>query len=171
MKRGKNSSAETDAGNPAFMFELEKSKAHAAFNTFEIEEADMALQPLAIAKLFQALKEVFLNHETASSKNSYLFVKVDSRLVRVDFRDIFHIEAMSDYVHIYTREKKYTVHSTMKGIKSKLPETEFSRVHKSFIVRNDCISEIEKDTLTVENNIIPISLSYRKQLKERLNII
>jgi DNA-binding LytR/AlgR family response regulator len=128
-------------------------------------------EPVSLGNLMIKLKEVLLNEEPLSATSSYIFVKVESRLERVDVKDIIHIQAMADYVNIHTKKKKYTVLSTMKGIERKLPSRDFTRVHKSYIVRIDCISEIENDTITVEKNIIPLSLSYRKQFKDRLNII
>ena len=145
----------------------------AAADAFELEADDFILKPFRIERLIRALHKVFLKHSAAeaAARNPYLFVKDNARLVRVDMRNICQIEAMADYVNIYTTDKKYTIHSTMKGIESKLPESDFSRVHKSHIVRLDRISEIEKDTLTVEKKIVPISNSYKTNLFERLRIV
>ena len=70
-------------------------------------------------------------------------------------------------------ETRYTVHSTMKDIESKLGTDEFIRIHRSFIVRLDKISTIEFPNLTLENNkkSIPIGGSYRDDLNSRLNFI
>ena len=138
---------------------------------FETQDSNFLSEPFTIENMLMQLKKALLNEEPESAKSSYIFVKVNSRLERVDIKDIIHIQAMADYVNIHTKAKKYTVLSTMKGIESKLPQKDFTRVHKSYIVRIDCISEIENDTITVEKNIIPLSLSYKKQFKERLNIV
>src|SRR6185369_15870380 len=89
---------------------------------FETQDANFVSEPLTIENLLIQLKKALLNEEPESAKSSYIFVKVDSRLERVDIKDIVHIQAMADYVNIHTKVKKYTVLSTMKGIESKLPQ-------------------------------------------------
>ena len=121
----------------------------------------------AVAKI---LNENRLN-ELLSRQSSVLFLKVDSRLVKIEMKNIYVVEALADYAHIHTSEKRYTVHTTMKSMEKRLPAKDFVRVHKSYIVRIDRISEIEKDTLMVEKRIIPIGHSYKKPFFGRLEII
>ena len=61
----------------------------------------------------------------------------------------------------------------MKDIESKMPEKDFARVHRSFIVRIDKIKEIDHSNVVMENDkkIIPIGGSYKDALQERLNLI
>ena len=111
--------------------------------------------------------------ENQGSANDLLFVKSNSRLVKLRISDIYYIEALKDYVVINTLNARYTVHSTMKDIEGKLPESEFARVHRSFIVRIDKIVAIEQPNLILENDkkIIPIGGSYKDELAKRLNLV
>lgn len=95
-----------------------------------------------------------------------VFVKSNSRLVRVETKDIFFVEALKDYVIINTKTAKYTIHSTMKDMVKKLPSNEFIRVHRSFIVRLDKISTIELPNLILKESgkQIPIGGSYKDDL-------
>jgi len=86
------------------------------------------------------------------SAEDCIFVKSNSRLVKVKTRDIYFIEALKDYVIIQTGESRYTVHSTMKDMLAKLNSTEFLRVHRSFIVRVDKIIAIEQSNLVIEDD-------------------
>ncbi len=83
------------------------------------------------------------------------------------------IEALKDYVVINTLNTRYTIHSTMKDIEAKLPEADFMRVHRSFIVRIDKITAIEQPNLILENDkkVIPIGGSYKDELAKRLNLV
>jgi DNA-binding LytR/AlgR family response regulator len=102
-----------------------------------------------------------------------LFVKANSRLVKVNLKDIFYVEALKDYVVINTQYTRYTIHSTMKDIERKLDNGDFLRVHRSFIVRIDKIQAIENQTVVLEENkkVIPIGGSYRDELLNKLNMI
>ena len=81
------------------------------------------------------------------------------------------MEALKDYVSVNISNGRYTIHSTMKDIMRKLPEEEFIRIHRSFIVRLDKIAEIDNMNLVLENNrkVIPIGGSYREDLQNRIN--
>lgn len=102
-----------------------------------------------------------------------LFVKSNSRMVKLRTSDIYYIEALKDYVVINTLNTRYTIHSTMKDIEAKLPESDFMRVHRSFIVRIDKITAIEQSNLVLENEkkIVPIGGSYKDDLAKRLNLV
>ena len=102
-----------------------------------------------------------------------LFVKANSRLVKVLLRDIYFVEALKDYVIINSQYARYTVHSTMKDIEKKLSNGEFARVHRSYIVRLDKIQSIDSQNVILENEkrIIPIGGSYREELMTKLNLI
>jgi two-component system response regulator LytT len=111
--------------------------------------------------------------ENQGGTKDLLFVKSNSRMVKLRTSDIYYIEALKDYVVINTLNTRYTIHSTMKDIEVKLPDSEFLRVHRSFIVRIDKIVAIEQPNLILENDkkIIPIGGSYKDDLAKRLNLV
>jgi DNA-binding LytR/AlgR family response regulator len=105
--------------------------------------------------------------------NDILFVKSNSKLVKVHLKDIYFVEALKDYVIINTGDAKYTVHSTMKDLDRKLGNGEFARVHRSFIARLDKIQSIDNQNVILENErkIIPVGGSYREELMQKLNML
>ncbi|MFM1874356.1 MAG: hypothetical protein RL266_93 [Bacteroidota bacterium] len=107
------------------------------------------------------------------SAEDCIFVKSNSRLVKVKTKEIYFVEALKDYVIIHSKDAKYTVHSTMKDMLAKLSESEFLRVHRSFIVRVDKILAIEQNNLVMEDEkkIIPVGGSYRDELNSRLKFV
>ncbi len=111
--------------------------------------------------------------ENKEGSKDILFVKSNSRLVKVNMKDVYFIEALKDYVVINTELTRYTIHSTMKDIERKLSATEFLRVHRSFIVRVDKIIAIENHNLVLERDkkSIPIGGSYKDELLARLNMV
>ena len=103
-----------------------------------------------------------------------MLVKSNSKLVKLRNSEIYYIEALKDYVVIHTQTSRYTIHSTMKDIETKLGESEYIRIHRSFIVRLDKIATIEYPNLTLENmenKLIPIGGSYRDELNRRIKTV
>ena len=111
--------------------------------------------------------------ENKEAAKDVLFVKSNSRLVKINTKDVFFIEALKDYVVINTELTRYTIHSTMKDIEKKVSPRDFLRVHRSFIVRVDKIVAIENHNLILEKDKkqIPIGGSYKDELLQRLNMI
>jgi len=124
----------------------------------------------------EVVKERDMLYNIVESKNSgsnLLFVKSNSRLVKLKADDIYFVEALKDYVVIHTSEARYTIHSTMKDIQRKLNSEEFVRVHRSFIVRLDKIATIEQPNIVLDNDkkLIPIGGSYKDELQQMINLI
>jgi DNA-binding LytR/AlgR family response regulator len=105
--------------------------------------------------------------------SNIIFVKSNSRLIKVKTAEIYFVEALKDYVVINTLATRYTIHSTMKDIYNKLPHNEFIRVHRSFIVRIDKIASIEHSNLVLEEikKSVPIGGSYKDELTTRINLV
>lgn len=102
-----------------------------------------------------------------------IFVKSNSRLVKVKTSEILFVEALKDYVVINLGDIKYTIHSTMKDIQKKLSTKEFQRIHRSYIVRLDKIIAIEQPNVVIDGGkkMLPIGGSYKEGLFKRLNLV
>ncbi|MFB1021723.1 MAG: response regulator [Vicingaceae bacterium] len=126
---------------------------------------------------FKKEKEKFAGVESSSFKNApisseYIYVKFNSKLVKVQNSNIIFVEALKDYVIIHTEKERFTIHSTMKDIEKKLPVKIFMRVHRSFILNLNKINSIDSSIVIIENSDkkIPIGGSYRESLFKRLNL-
>jgi len=124
---------------------------------------DAVQETSADKNLFNFLENIYAN-------NSF-FVKKDSRFVKVNFQDIMWIEALDNYVIIKTSSKEqFILHSSMKDIESKLPQLNFARVHRSYIVQLEKISALEENACIIDGNRIPIGKSYKENVMSRLNL-
>ena len=124
----------------------------------------------------EVLKErdlLFSLVENKEESKDFIFVKSNSKLVKLKNTDIFYIEALKDYVVIHTGSTRYTIHSTMKDIDVKMGKENFLRVHRSYIVRLDKIASIEYPNLTMEtiDKVIPIGGSYRDDLNKKIKTV
>ncbi|MDT0620913.1 LytR/AlgR family response regulator transcription factor [Croceitalea vernalis] len=107
----------------------------------------------------------------ASTNNGELYINIDRRLIKLKFQDILIIEAKGDYIEIKTTDSFHRVHSTLKKIKEKLPESLFMQIHRSYIINFTKIIDIQDNSVLIERNVIPISRSNRPSLMKRLNLL
>lgn len=102
----------------------------------------------------------------------FIYIKSNSKLIKVINNNILFIEALKDYVIIHTKEEKFTIHSTMIEIEKKLPSEMFMRIHRSYIVNLKKIKSIENSIVIIEDTSkrLPIGGSYRDDLFNQLNL-
>lgn len=144
------------------------------FKEIDIQTAiEIALYKHSKEKVIKKERDFYYNLVEKQDSVDMIFVKANQRLVKIRYVDIYFIEALKDYVVINTLERRYTIHSTMKDIERKMPDKDFVRVHRSFIVRIDKIKEIDHANVVMDNEkkVIPVGGSYKELLQERLNLI
>jgi DNA-binding LytR/AlgR family response regulator len=148
-----------------------------AVDAFSYSVVDYLLKPVMDkVRFLQAVYKVKALMENQHSKkqkekSENLFVRADSLLQNIPLDSILWLEASSDYVKINTDKKMLMVLSTMKAISEKLPENQFVRVHRSFIVNIKRVENIDSSNLIIGNKIIPISTNYRDSLMAKINIL
>lgn len=103
-------------------------------------------------------------------KNDF-YVNIDRRLIKIDLPSIDLIQAKGDYILIKTEYKNYTVHSTLKKIEEKLPDSLFLKVHRSYIINVKKIIDIEDNSVLIKKDVIPVSRSKRPELMKRLDLL
>lgn len=155
---------------------LTTSNKEYALEAFEYSIVDYIIKPILLDRFFKAIakaKEIFENspQNIDFSSSEYVFIKSNGVLVKINLKDILWIEALGDYLTINTSDKKYTIHSTMRTMESKLSSNKFIRVHRSFIIAIDNISSIEDNVVVIGKKLIPVGAVYKDNLKKRLNFL
>jgi len=142
-----------------------------AIDGYRFEILDYLLKPITMANFQIAVEKAWLLaaknkffNETNSSQpqQSYIFIKTENRFVKINHADICYFEGARDYVVIRTINETILTLQSMKSIQESLPEPNFMRVHKSFIVSLDKIDFIERGRISIRDKLIPISDSYKE---------
>ncbi len=155
---------------------LISAKKDYALEAFEHSVVDFLVKPIDdYSRFLKSVLKAQENHdrelEHREDVKKGIFIKIDSLLVHFKMEDIIYVEAFGDYVKIHTPDKVYTAYATMKNVEKKLPESEFMRIHRSFIVRLDKIQNIDNSTLQIMSHILPISSTYRNDLLQKINTL
>ncbi len=138
---------------------------------FDLDAVDYLVKPFDYDRFVKAAtkaREYIEYRQSKEVNEGYLFVKYNYQWVKILFKDIELIEALDDYIKIYTSGKSYLIHMSMKVVSEKLPSQLFTRVHRSYIVPIEKINTWNKNSLTLDDKTIPVSYTYQKQLQEIL---
>jgi DNA-binding LytR/AlgR family response regulator len=95
----------------------------------------------------------------------FLFVKSEYKIIKVKFEDILFCEGMKDYTQVYLKGKNEPI-LTLNNLtlfSSKLPASEFIRVHRSYIVSIAHIDSIARNEIYIDKKIIPVGDSYKDE--------
>lgn len=166
--------AQLDTLNPVIVYGAQENQ---AFQAFQEGAVDYILLSADVKRFVVALKKAALLLQKSSAVNDTqpiikdMYVRSNSKSLRVPFSEVLYIEAMADYVIIHTETFKYIVHYTMKGIQDHLPKEWFVRVHRSYIVNIDKIFAIDNQEIIIKDKRIPIGGSNKEYFYSRINII
>lgn len=97
-----------------------------------------------------------------------IHVKVDSDIIPIQVSSILYAQSYGNYVKIFTQKRNYLATITTNDLEKQLPPSLFMRAHKSYIIALDKVDEVTKDQVIIKNNAIPIGITYRRELGEKL---
>ena len=145
---------------------------HYALVGYELDVVDYLLKPFSYDRFKQAvermIKSANLSDLNTNESSRNLVVKAEHKQEIISVDSILFIEGMKDYVRIHTSTRKIMTLMRMSTILEQLPNEQFARVHKSFIVNIDKVVTVSKDAITIEENKIPIGRSYKDEIMPRL---
>lgn len=148
-----------------------------AVDGFNLQAVDYLLKPISFERLLQAVNKYVGENtseiieekvEIKQKKSEFMFVRADRKMVKVNFSEIQYIESFSDYLKIHLLDKLIVTRETITSIEAKLPQNEFIRIHRSFIVSIYKINSFTNEFIEIKNKALPISRSYKKEVLQRL---
>lgn len=148
-----------------------------AVDGFDLQAVDYLLKPISLERLIQGINKFMEENipllqnnskEVIAEKNNFIFVRSDRKMIKVDFDAICYVESYSDYIKIHQKEKTIITRETISSIEVKLSKLDFLRVHRSFIIAISKIESFTNEYILINNKMIPISRSYRKNVLDRL---
>ena len=128
-----------------------------AMDGFELDAVDYLHKPFAFSRFQTAFAKAVRRIEGASrprEDNRSLMVKQEYNTVNVPLRSILYIEAMEGYVKIFREDGICTVSRIiLKNVGSQLPEEDFLRIHRSFIVSKSKIKSFNRQSVTLSSGV------------------
>jgi two-component system, LytTR family, response regulator len=150
-----------------------------ALKAFDLEVSDYLLKPISFERFVKAVEKIYReldgktqesveNSESTESRN-YFFVKTEFKMVRIDFDEIIYIEGLKEYLIIKTISGKVLSLMTFKEIIDILPEDNFVRTHKSYIVAINKIESIERNRIKIGEKLIPVGNTFKDEFYKRIS--
>lgn len=145
-----------------------------ALEGYELDVTDYLLKPITFERFLKCVDKLQPGGTAASPNSSapaappsdkVLFVKDGTKSIRVELTDIKYIEGLKDYVRIHLPHRKITTLQSLKNLVEVLPATDFLRTHHSYIVGLKWVDEVSRDDIKIGDEVVPISDSYRKEVR------
>jgi DNA-binding LytR/AlgR family response regulator len=147
-----------------------------AIEGFELEVADYLLKPIPFERFLKAVAKV-LPQPTASpsmavsrgdTSDNYVYFKVDKKMVKTRMAEILYIESIKDYVKVRTLEKEIVTQQKISYLEESLPQAQFIRIHRSFIVNREKIDAYSATDVEIGKHHIPIGRNYKNDVMKLL---
>lgn len=107
--------------------------------------------------------------EETGENMEFIFVKSNKKTFNVNLDTILYVEALGDYVKIYTTDGHIVTYQSLKGIEKLLPSKRFYRIHKSYIVSLSRIKSIEGNMVNMPNATLPIGNNYKQGFFQKIH--
>jgi DNA-binding LytR/AlgR family response regulator len=152
------------------------SKKEYAADAFELNVADYLMKPVTTSRFLQAIdkaREIIEsnNEEVKWYEDEFIFIRDSNIVRRLKLDNILYAEAMGDYVKLYTSDRFYAIHATLKAVEERLPASNFIRVHRSYLVAVSKIDTMDAGFLIINGKPLPVADAYRLALNRRMNIL
>ncbi|PKP35698.1 MAG: DNA-binding response regulator [Bacteroidetes bacterium HGW-Bacteroidetes-17] len=145
-----------------------------AVEGFDLDATDYLLKPFSFERFVKAVNKAIerLNQTSDNQKSDtdFLLIKSDKRIFKVNLNEIKYIQSNGDYLKVVTIHKVIVSHQTLKKIVEMLPASEFIQIHKSYIVSLKYISFIEGNQVKVGDEFLPIGITFKENLLDKLNV-
>jgi len=147
-----------------------------AVEGFELQAVDYLLKPIAFERILQAVNTYFKVYHTSDNKSvkqsnitsDFMFLRSERRMLKIDFDKVIYIESFSDYLKVHLSSEIIVTRETISAIEAKLPQQNFIRIHRSYIIAIQHISAYTNESITIDKKALPISRSYKKAVLNRL---
>ncbi|MBO9586312.1 MAG: response regulator transcription factor [Flavobacterium sp.] len=142
-----------------------------ALESYDYGVIDYLLKPIYFPRFLKAIDRFFatesVKQKTEETINS-VSVKVDGYLMDIELDQLLFAQSFGNYVKLHTTKRTYLASITTTEFEKCLPEKSFMRIHKSYIVALDKIDSTEKDFVVIKKERIPIGITYKRELTDRL---
>ncbi|PIB30615.1 LytR/AlgR family response regulator transcription factor [Maribacter sp. 4G9] len=146
-----------------------------ALQGYELDVIDYLLKPFSLERFLKAMNKVSENNSlnlisSPDSQKSSFFLKGDKKIHQISTDDILFVEAYGNYTKVFLAEEIIVSHEKISSLEALLPDSDFLRVHKSFIVAINKIKVIEGNRIAIKEHFVPIGQTYRQRLKHLYRI-
>lgn len=146
-----------------------------AFEGYELGVIDFLLKPIAFNRFEQAitkarellaLKEHSHLEENQANIDDFIFVKSGVQRIKLQFSEVSHIQGLKDYAIIHTPAKKILLKGSIKAMQDLFPADRFLRVHKSFMVNLQKIQQLDRNSIFLNGQQVPIGRNFCEELEK-----
>jgi two-component system LytT family response regulator len=160
--------------SPRPMIIFTTAYSHYAVESYDLNALDYLLKPITFERFLAAINKAAT---TPSPKNVVVneddptvFIKSGPQTYQVKVADILYLEKDGNYITVFLKDKKILIRENMGDIFDLVPQADFVRVHKSYVVAVKHIAMIEVHQLLINGEKIPIGSTYREPLRARLGL-
>lgn len=141
-----------------------------ALEGYELDAIDYLMKPVPFDRFLKAVNKAYQftlpkNDAAVLTEEKkidpFVYFRADRKMVKVMLQDISYIESMKDYVKVFTTNGTIITKQSISSVEAMLPEKNFVRTHRSFIVSLDKIKTFTSELIEIDKTEVPIGKLYR----------
>jgi DNA-binding LytR/AlgR family response regulator len=151
-----------------------------AVEGFDLDAVDYLLKPISFERFLKAVNKILKTSLKQTSypdgvsagenetNNTHIHFRADRKILKVAMADILYFESLKDYIKVVTKTKTILTKHSISSLEENLPDKEFIRIHRSYIIAVDKIEYFTNEMVGIGKHELPISRMYRHEVEKVL---
>jgi len=146
-----------------------------AAESYDLDVLDYLVKPIPLPRFIKCINKITAEYNFKNNikvenlkTDSHIFIKVDKKMMKINIEEILFVEGMKEYIKVVTSDKTYITHKSLTSLSEELPNDNFLRIHKSYVIALNKVKSIEGNRIQIASYTIPIGRNYSKEVKNKI---
>jgi len=146
-----------------------------AAESYDLDVLDYLVKPIPLPRFIKCINKITAEYNFKNNikvenlkTDSHIFIKVDKKMMKINIEEILFVEGMKEYIKVVTSDKTYITHKSLTSLSEELPNDNFLRIHKSYLIALNKVKSIEGNRIQIASYTIPIGRNYSKEVKNKI---
>ena len=148
-----------------------------AIESYDLNVLDYLLKPISFERFLQTIEKFNqqnvvvseVSFHTSNSNEEYIYLREKNVIHKIPVSEIIYVESFGDYLKLHTSDREVNSRSTISAIEKALPDKDFIRIHRSFLVAVSRIKSFSPVMVSIGDRRFIIGSRYKKNIFEKLN--
>lgn len=137
-----------------------------AIEAFDLNVMDYLLKPISFERFLKSVNKFFdremRNSNLPNDPEGFIYLKAERKAHKITLNEILYIESLDDYVKVFLKNKTLITRENISMLEQKLPNTQFVRIHRSFIIAVSAIAAITAESVQIGEKELPFGRAFKK---------
>lgn len=148
-----------------------------AIESYNLNVLDYLLKPISFGRFLQTIEKYNqqklglseVSFHKSNGDDEYIYLREKNVIHKIPISEVIYVESFGDYLQLYTSNRQIKSRCTISAVEKALPEKDFIRIHRSFLVAISKIQSFSPVMISIGEREFSIGSRYRESIFEKLD--